>query len=129
MRPTHQPFRNLAKALVATEVLGENYKTALLDNDVLKRGSFSLHELLAINPLPNQSKLLLVCDQFEEVFRYAQQNSTSEAAAFVALLLASAKPYLLPNGELFNDIYIVITMRSDFLGQCALFTGLAEAIN
>ena len=26
-------------------------------------------------------------------------------------------------------MYVVITMRSDFLGDCALFTGLPEAIN
>jgi tetratricopeptide (TPR) repeat protein len=127
MRPGDYPFANLATALV--NALDSNYHTDLIQDDILKRGSFSLHELLAINPLKNQAKLLIICDQFEEIFRYHQKTDNSEAAAFIALLLVSAKPYILPTGKLFNDIYVVITMRSDFLGDCALFTDLAEAIN
>jgi hypothetical protein len=39
---------------------------------------------------------------------------------FVSLLLASSQH---PN------VYVVLTMRSDFIGDCALFHGLSEAIN
>jgi tetratricopeptide (TPR) repeat protein len=105
-------------------------KTSLLiDNQFLKRGAFSLHELLAIQPLPNQAKLLIVCDQFEEIFRYYEQGSQSEAQAFIALLLASSQSYYLPDKTLSHDVYVILTMRSDFLGECALFSGLTEAIN
>src|SRR5215469_4414671 len=45
-----------------------------------------------------------------------------EADAFVALLLASARQSEVP-------IYVVITMRSDYLGDCALFFGLPEAVS
>jgi hypothetical protein len=64
--------------------------------------------------------LLLVVDQFEEIFRYRQKN-VDEAEAFINLLLRSA----------FEDmpIYVVMTMRSDFLGKCVTFLGLLEAIN
>jgi len=58
--------------------------------------------------------------RFEEIFRYYQQGAEDEAAAFVSLLLA---------GSEHPDVYVVITMRSDFLGDCALFHGLPEAIN
>jgi len=27
------------------------------------------------------------------------------------------------------NVYVVLTMRSDFIGDCALFQGLPEAIN
>jgi hypothetical protein len=72
--------------------------------------------------LPPATNLLLLVDQFEEIFRYRKKGDSDEADAFVALLLASAARHELP-------IYVVITMRSDFLGDCALFGGLPEAIN
>src|SRR5207253_1966584 len=74
--------------------------------------------------------LLVVVDQFEELFRYRQldaqrggeQGTIEQATAFVNLLLEVK--------ERANcHIYIVLTMRSDFLGDCTQFPGLAEAIN
>lgn len=64
--------------------------------------------------------LLLVVDQFEELFRYRQRNP-DEAERFVKLLLRSATEEV--------PIHVVMTMRSDFLGHAAAFHGLAEAIN
>ena len=64
--------------------------------------------------------LLLVVDQFEEIFRYRQRNP-DEADSFVKLLLRSASEDV--------PIYVVMTMRSDFLGQAVAIHGLAEAIN
>ncbi len=65
-------------------------------------------------------------DQFEELFRFRRnnqlENSRNEAVAFVKLLLEAAKQEELP-------IYIVITMRSDFIGDCMDFAGLPEAVN
>ena len=45
-----------------------------------------------------------------------------EATAFVALLLRTVKEKDVP-------IYVVLTMRSDFLGDCAFFANLPEALN
>src|SRR5580692_1061536 len=64
--------------------------------------------------------LLVVVDQFEEIFRYRQRNP-DEADSFVKLLLRSAGEDL--------PIYVVMTMRSDLLGNAVAFRGLAEAIN
>ncbi len=64
--------------------------------------------------------LLLVVDQFEEIFRYRQRNP-DEADSFVKLLLRSASEDV--------PIYVVMTMRSDFLGNAVAIHGLAEAIN
>ncbi len=123
IRPGIQPFNNLAESLV--KVLGEDYRTELEEHQILQRSPYALRDLLAIKPLPHQGKLLIICDQFEEIFRYYDKGANIEAAAFVSLLLESSKL----NGNLAADIYVVITMRSDFLGECAQFTGLAEAIN
>ena len=74
---------------------------------------------------PGES-LLIVVDQFEELFRFSRGNqvpeSAAEAALFVSLLLRASE-------EFDASIYVVLTMRSDFLGDCTRFPGLAEALN
>jgi len=72
-----------------------------------------------VQPLPAGERLLILVDQFEELFRF-QRDDAEEAAAFVALLLAAA-------GH--PDCYLVITMRSEFLGDCSRYPDLPEAIN
>jgi WD40 repeat protein len=70
-------------------------------------------------PLPPGERLLVLVDQFEELFRYHARDS-ADAAAFVALLLgAVAHP----------DCHVVVTLRSEFLGACARFPDLPETIN
>jgi hypothetical protein len=70
------------------------------------------------------ASLLLVVDQFEELFRFQRdfESKSHEAAEFVRLLLAAGSEYE-------ARLYVVITMRSDYLGECARFPGLAEALN
>ena len=141
MRPGNRPFARLADALLVDEAIGPEYTAQLTSyftdatetaaflesgqhrgmlQAQLRRGPFSLHEILHSVPLPERTKLLVVVDQFEEIFRYYQQGEEDEAAAFVSLLLASSQH---------PDVYVVLTMRSDFIGDCALFHGLPEAIN
>ena len=103
-----------------------------VDGGNLAASRASLRAQFAINPLAlteqyreraklfDGEALLLVVDQFEEIFRYRQQN-IDEAEAFIKLLLRSASEDA--------PIYVVITMRSDFLGHCVAFFGLPEAIN
>lgn len=103
-----------------------------VDGGNLAASMASLRAQFAINPLAlteqyreraklfDGEALLLVVDQFEEIFRYRQQN-IDEAEAFIKLLLRSASEDV--------PIYVVITMRSDFLDKCVAFFGLPEAIN
>ena len=71
--------------------------------------------------LPGGGNLLVVVDQFEELFRYRGLAAREEVDALVALLLASRRQRDVP-------VYVVLTVRSDFLGECAQFEGLAEAV-
>ncbi|WP_411726852.1 hypothetical protein [Methyloglobulus sp.] len=130
MRPGNHPFQALADKLLQelNAELSPHYTAETLQQR-LRQGSLSLHELLAEYPLANNAQLLIVCDQFEELFRYSEQGASVEAGNFVSLLLASSKPYPISSEQLSHGIYVVITMRSDFLGDCAQFAGLAEAIN
>jgi WD40 repeat protein/energy-coupling factor transporter ATP-binding protein EcfA2 len=126
LRPGNHPLRNLARALLEKEALGperggdENSEAFLLAT--LRRGPLGLVEIRREVALPQNTNLLVLVDQFEEIFRYRQQYDINEADAFVALLLASAAQ---PEVRL----YVLITMRSDFLGDCTLFAGLPEVLN
>jgi Novel STAND NTPase 1/Cytochrome c554 and c-prime len=74
---------------------------------------------------PGES-LLVIVDQFEELFRFRREalerDGGNEAALFVNLLLNAADQREVP-------IYVILTMRSDHLGECAQFRGLPEALN
>ncbi|MEB3323967.1 MAG: hypothetical protein VKM17_01360, partial [Cyanobacteriota bacterium] len=93
-----------------------------------KRGLLDIFRQAALEP---EGNLLIVIDQFEELFRFRKLSSdlqsdsyefSEESTAFVKLLLELQEEEDCP-------IYVVLTMRSDFLGDCTQFVGLAEAIN
>ena len=131
MRPGNDPIGNLARALNAPEVFGseipENVSLQIaLTEASLQRGSRGLVDAVRQSMLAGNESLLVVVDQFEEIFRFARVSETKEyhdeAAAFVKLLLEAANQREVP-------IYVVLTMRSDYLGDCSKFWGLPEAIN
>jgi hypothetical protein len=74
------------------------------------------------------NNLLIVVDQFEEFFTNPEnfQNGapSQDAQILVNLLLETSRIALKDD----LPIYIVFTMRSDFIGQCAAFRGLPEFI-
>ncbi len=124
LRPGDQPLRALARALLgALDPARADVEAAVsfLQAD-LRRGPLALVEAMRTTPPPEGAHLLFLIDQFEEIFRYRQEEDSDEADAFVALLLATAKR---------ADVaaHVVLTMRSDYLGDCAVFTGLPEAIS
>lgn len=135
-RPGGDPIAALSKALANDGVLFSNYQGTGISlpeivDTTLRMGKLGLIDIVDQAQLSEGTNLLLVIDQFEELFRYrhldehGEDKSTEigqQAVAFVNLLLAAIEQSSLP-------VYVVITMRSDFLGDCAQFPGLAEAIN
>jgi PQQ-dependent catabolism-associated CXXCW motif protein len=121
-RPGARPLSRMVAALV--NALGAKFSENELGliEAKLARGPLGLVEWLNEIEFSSETNLLLLVDQFEEIFRYRHGPSGDDINAFVALLLASAK-------QRKWRIYVVITMRSDFLGDCARFTDLAETIN
>jgi cell division protein FtsL len=119
MRPGGDPFDSLARALAADDILGPDSERPA----TLRRSSLGLVAAVR-GRLPETESLLLVVDQFEEIFRFKKeaQDAEDEADAFIQLLLAASE-----QAEV--KIYVVLTMRSDYLGDCALFRGLPEALN
>jgi tetratricopeptide (TPR) repeat protein len=99
----------------------------------LRQSSFGMADALREIAGLGATSIILVVDQFEELFRYATAKRQSaerdddagrheEATQFVQLLLASSRDRAL-------NVYVLLTMRSDFIGDCASFQGLPEAVS
>jgi len=131
MRPGNDPVGNLAEALNAGDVFGSEIEenaaiqTAIAEA-TLRRGNLGLVDAVRQAVMPENENLLVVVDQFEEIFRFARVSEGdtyhNDAAAFVKLILEASRQREVP-------IYVVLTMRSDYLGDCSQFWDLPEAIN
>jgi WD40 repeat protein/energy-coupling factor transporter ATP-binding protein EcfA2 len=143
MKPGDRPVYNLASALTTiSDALPPPTPPVDPSEAPMARGSRCLPDEMAgaielcgvaavlkqLGPrLANSNQnVLLMVDQFEELFRFGicsgSEAHTEEAAGFVGVLLALARQRELP-------FYVVLTMRSDFLGSCDAFRGLPEAMN
>ncbi|MCK9686104.1 tetratricopeptide repeat protein [Scleromatobacter humisilvae] len=120
--PGGDAIRHLAVALLALRPGAADDAFALESLcTFLRRGPRAIIEWVEDGNLIEGQNLLILVDQFEELFRYGDYAGREEAEAFVALLLESVKAH--------PRIHVVITMRSEYLGACALIPGLAERIN
>ncbi|MGA2095209.1 MAG: DUF2610 domain-containing protein [Candidatus Acidiferrum sp.] len=123
MHPGGQPMKQLAAALLAVRAGPAADQTDLdLMTAYLRQGPRAVVEWASAGNIPDGYNLLLLVDQFEELFRYADYAQREEAEAFVATLLESSSA----RGV---SIYVVLTMRSEYLGACATIEGLAERIS
>jgi WD40 repeat protein/energy-coupling factor transporter ATP-binding protein EcfA2 len=131
MRPGGNPIGNLAAALAracASESLpadGSASQENILEA-VLRRGSRGLVDAVRESALIEGNQLLIVVDQFEELFRFRRahdvEDASNHAAAFVKLLVDAVREERCP-------VYIMLTMRSDALGGCTEFRDLPGLIN
>ena len=127
MKPGDHPRQHLATALLSllpeTQTGGQE---AEFEESIQTSGITAVTELLSPALNAADANLLLLVDQFEEIFRFTLEHSDTkrkeEAGDFVSLMLTLAEQRVLP-------IYVVMTMRSDFLGNCDSFYGLPEALN
>jgi tetratricopeptide (TPR) repeat protein len=131
-RPGADPIGQLAQALNAPDVIGAEEggelatTSGVLLEATLRRGPLGLIDAVRLRRLPAHDNILIVVDQFEELFRFRRGRSHAESredsVAFVKLLLEATRQTDLP-------IFVILTMRSDFIGDCMDYPGLPEAIN
>src|ERR1700730_11762594 len=124
MRPGNCPITNLAEQLAPLLSRGtgsEEARTGTLYGR-LRLGGLGLVEAVTLARIDPHTRVLVVVDQFEEIFRFQRMTDPDEASAFVKLLLHAAHDPQSP-------VRVVITMRSDALGFCADFRGLPEAVS
>lgn len=132
-RPGNDPIGNVARTLATPGVLFDEgtdqdlSTSAAINESILRRSSSGLIEAYKQSGINPKNNLLILVDQFEEIFRFSKYESEAkegkrDSVAFINLLLKATKQTEVP-------IYVVFTMRSDFLSDCTEFRGLPEAIN
>ncbi len=131
LRPGDAPIKNLAEGLGSAaepEASADesSWRLPAMLEVTLRRSQLGVVQAVREKGLASEQNLLIVVDQFEELFRFRKVSGEAapaeDAAAFVKLLLEASRQSELP-------IYVVLTMRSDFLGECSQFPDLPEAIN
>lgn len=144
-RPEKSPLKNLSHSLSQALNIGDSDTV----ETELRRGYSSLIDLYANSSLAidessqawidsddterkklrkGASNLLILIDQFEELFT-TQENfhngvPSNDAQTCVNVLLETARIALQKD----LPIYVICTMRSDYIGQCSAFRGLPEYI-
>jgi formylglycine-generating enzyme required for sulfatase activity len=129
MRPSGGPLWNLASAFARLEKRADDVERIGAIAVRFNARSATLAGVAAsLEGVKGKSVCILV-DQFEELFRYEREKSRDEAVLFVDLIERAARENAGDAGSDAVDLHIIITMRSEFLGECSRFAGFAETIN
>lgn len=144
-RPERNPFKNLCRSLAKQlDIANPSTVEAELHHgfsalvDLYKNSKCFIDEgSVAWQQADDKQKstlkrsaanLVIIVDQFEEFFtnpeNYRQGVPSTDSNLVLNVLLETARIALEEN----LPIYIVFTMRSDFIGQCAAFRSLPEYI-
>ena len=94
-------------------------------SSLLRSSSVGLVETIMQFKGNKEKNYLILVDQFEELFRFKDSSnlqSVNETLAFINLLMEAINHADVP-------IYVAITMRSDFIGECSQFPELTRQIN
>jgi len=127
MKPGQHPMYNLAGAILnnlKVDVSSEDINQLI--QNIGEFGATAVIDLIATYREEHHFNFFLLIDQFEELFRFSMESGDSikkdEAIDFVNVFLELSAQKELP-------FYTVLTMRSDFIGDCSQFHGLPEAMN
>ncbi len=124
-RPGNNPIKNLSNSLALF------FQKQGLDRKLVKKSLLSLHKdtnalTKILEEFSTGKPMLIYIDQFEEIFRYRtnELNSNSEELSnyFIQNLISSITAEN-------SNVYLIFSLRSDFLSECSVFTGLPELIN
>jgi WD40 repeat protein len=124
-KPGNDPLRSLSEAILrAVPASGDPHLAGFVPA-ALRGGEGGLIEALDVADLLNErNEVLIYADQFEELFRCDEKSSRAmqeDALRFTQLLVAAAKQEGVP-------LYLLLSMRSEFIGHCERFPGLPELV-
>ncbi|WP_375579600.1 High-affnity carbon uptake protein Hat/HatR [Marivirga tractuosa] len=130
-RPGAAPIDNLAQSLLKADLVDKDLSEEdkqikqTIISSLLKSSSAGLVETIMQFKGDKKKNYLILIDQFEELFRFKDSSniqSVNETLAFINLLMEAVNHADVP-------IYVAITMRSDFIGECSQFPELTRQIN
>ena len=122
------PFLALARGLVPLYVASESDTERLLNTRQLavglEAGDLGLHDVFADCRNRNKdTRILLIADQFEEVFTLVEDEAAR--SRFIEVLLAGFSDPLAAQRP---DICLILTLRADFYGRALRHRPLADAL-
>jgi hypothetical protein len=120
--PREAPLRNLAEALAKLDASEGDRNHIRQIRRGLNLGRDAPSALASLLRRGEDDHICILIDQFEELFSFAKKRGGDEAQLLVDILVGLQQNP--PPG-----LYAILTMRSEFLGVCARFRGLAEAVN
>jgi energy-coupling factor transporter ATP-binding protein EcfA2 len=131
-RPGSSPIRSLTDSIVEFMIRTQRIPEkdaevySAIVSSVLRSGSDGLIEISRFLHRDAGENTFFLVDQFEEVFRYRDveenEESLNDAHLYVNLILTAVEQKAVPT-------YVALTMRSDFIGECSVFSGLTQKIN
>jgi len=126
-RPGNDPFGNIASAISAeiTDTDQRNINRDEILSELLTE-SVSFSDVVRKHMIKNDENILLIIDQFDDLFRYIKpgksESANGDAKKFVDFILNSV-------GKSDKNLFIIIGMRSEYLGACSNFKGLTMLVN
>jgi WD40 repeat protein len=131
-RPGTSPLNNLVDSIVDNLVtsgrisLDDKIVHKAIIGSVLRSGPDGLIEVSKYLQTQKGENIFFLIDQFEELLRFRENSNSeefqNEAQLYVNLILTAVGQTKIP-------VYIALTMRSDFIGNCSVFPSLTELIN
>jgi len=126
-RPGNDPIGNLAVAIADNisasgqqKIDWKEIQSDLFDNPD------GISAILRKFIIKSDETVLLVIDQFEELFRLASKGKKEIVAASVAKFVGLMIEVISHHSE---NILTIISIRSDFIGECSRYHGLTQLIN
>ena len=122
-KPGAEPLQSLALALAKAFRLSDASTVLALSRDLLADPHalhVAAHLHLSLGDTPADRRLVVLMDQFEEVFTLCPNEAQRRAVISNLLYAASVAE---------GRTVVVLTLRADFYGRCAAYPDLAAAVS
>ncbi len=122
-KPGCDPLGELSAALGVTLNLPDA-------RSIVEEGPLGIIRAVTAAGFDSSTNLLIIADQFEEIFRFQREEATvGEGAAAEEQCQALVRRLLYAADQSSIPIYVLIVMRSDYLGECSQFADLPERMS
>lgn len=127
MKPGNDPLGSLAGVIAGNlpVKVKDGVDRTYIENTIRKDENGIINAINKLK-LKKDIKSLLIIDQFEELFRFGPVTKLSPGRRdnrfFINLLVNAVR-------DESSGISVILTMRSDYIGECAHYQGLTELIN
>jgi len=123
--PGNDPLAELAAAIVKATPKKDDPHLAGYVRAALESGGGLIEALKVADVINPERETLIYADQFEELFRFGEKASRAaqeNALRFARLFVDAAE-------QTEVRLHMLLSMRSEFIGQCEAFPGLPEIVS